>query len=404
MSSSIQVKILFFLIKSRLNSNGEAPLFCRLTANKSNSRFSVGVFIPPSVWSQDKQQVLGKSEFAKGTNLKILSISKKIRDVEALFIKSQQEYSILDIVNKLQNKNNQPFKTLLQAYDYKFKQMQGLEGNTYSKGTIIKAKQLQHSVEQFLKQELKINDISISKVNSQFLLELEHFLKIKKNFSTASLNKTLQKLKSIMKLAFEFGVIETPAFPNHKFKHEKPKIIFLTITELEKLEYYQFAQNRLNLIRDIFLFSVYTGLHYSGAMSLTKANLIKGGDDKDWIVYTREKTGVEIHIPILDKAQQLINKFQNENELENKIIPKFSNQKINSYLKEIADILGIDKPLSHKIARKTFGSVLLYYNVPMKVVSKLMGHSSVLITEKHYADVELKKLGDEMGRIDKVLK
>ncbi len=113
MSSSIQVKILFFLIKSRLNSNGEAPLFCRLTANKSNSRFSVGVFIPPSVWSQDKQQVLGKSEFAKGTNLKILSISKKIRDVEALFIKSQQEYSILDIVNKLQNKNNQPFKTLL---------------------------------------------------------------------------------------------------------------------------------------------------------------------------------------------------------------------------------------------------------------------------------------------------
>ena len=139
-------------------------------------------------------------------------------------------------------------------------------------------------------------------------------------------------------------------------------------------------------------------------MSLTKDNLIQGVDDKDWIVYTREKTGVEIHIPILDKAQQLIEKFQNEYDLGNKIIPKFSNQKINSYLKEIADIIGINKPLSHKIARKTFGSVLLYYNVPMKVVSKLMGHSSVLITEKHYADVELKKLGDEMGRVDKVLK
>lgn len=181
-------------------------------------------------------------------------------------------------------------------------------------------------------------------------------------------------------------------------------MIYLTIDELEKLEKYKFVQQRFDLVRDLFLFSVYTGLHYSDAMSLQQTNIIKGIDDKDWIVYTRQKTGVEIHIPILGKIRQLICKFKDTSKEGGYLLPKFSNQKINSYLKEIADIVGIDKPLSHKIARKTFGSVLLYYNVPMKVVSKLMGHSSVLITEKHYADVELRKLGNEMNRVNTILK
>jgi len=111
------------------------------------------------------------------------------------------------------------------------------------------------------------------------------------------------------------------------------------------------------------------------------------------------KNQVDIHIPLLEKAQLLLRTFKEKYDPGDHLLPRFSNQKINSYLKEIAELLGINKPLTHKVARKTFGSVLLYYNVPMKVVSKLMGHSSIIITERHYAQVELKKLGMEMDQV-----
>lgn len=396
---SSYLKILFLTLQSRANRNNEFPIYCKLTLDNSYLRFATGIFVSPKQWSQKKQIVIGKSVAVENANTKLQEIKAKILAIEAELIRRQEKYTLEDVVNKFSNKDTVPFKTLMEAYSYRHNQMLALEGIEYKSSSIRKNLQLQKVVKDYLIEELKQNDIVLSKVNIQFLNEFETYLRGKRSVSIIHSNKIIQKLKGIMQMALEFRVIDKPAFPNHKFKHQKLKVVFLTINELEKLEYAQFAQNRLNLIRDIFLFSVYTGLHYADAMSLTKDNLVQGVDDKDWIIYTRQKTGVKVHIPILDKAQQLITKFQNEYELESKIIPKFSNQKINSYLKEIADILGIDKPLSHKIARKTFGSLLLYYNTPMKVVSKLMGHNSVLITERHYADVELRKLGEEMERV-----
>ena len=151
----------------------------------------------------------------------------------------------------------------------------------------------------------------------------------------------------------------------------------------------------------MFLFSVYTGLHFADAMSLTDSNLVKGIDGNLWIDYVRGKTGKRIQIPLLNKAQALLVKFREYGLKNDYLIPRITNQKLNSYLKEIADIVGIDVPLTHKIARKTFGSVLLFNNVPIKVVSELMGHSSSLITEKHYAKLDTRKLGDAMKLLEK---
>ena len=148
------------------------------------------------------------------------------------------------------------------------------------------------------------------------------------------------------------------------------------------------------------LFSIYTGLHYADAMSLTASNLVKGIDGKLWIDYVRGKTGKRIQIPLLNKAQALLAKFEKEGLKNDFILPRITNQKVNSYLKEIGDIINIDVPLTHKIARKTFGSVLLFNNVPIKVVSELMGHSNSLITEKHYAKLDTRKLGEAMKLLE----
>jgi len=241
-------------------------------------------------------------------------------------------------------------------------------------------------------------------LNIGFLLNLETFLKIDRGLKLITINKTIEILKSVITMAIYNGWMAANPFPRHRFKYDRIGVIYLTVDELEQLEYYSFAQPRLSRVRDIFLFSVYTGLHYIDAMNLTKDNIIKGVDGKEWIKYLRQKTDKWIHVPLLNKAKDLIIKFRAENEQSAKfaanIVPRISNQKINSYLKEVGELCSINNTLTHKVARKTFGSVLLYYDIPMKVVSELMGHSSVVVTEKHYAQIEMKRLGEAMTSVD----
>ncbi len=400
MENQKAVRILFMILNSKTLKNKEkAPLYCRLTINKDQKRFSTGINVPFDLWGQELQRVKGKTDDAVKANRKINDLIRNIEVIETAFEKADKNFNVGDLLNKLLGRETAPFRTLMQVYEYKYAQMKKLEGKEYKASTVAKSIQLQKPVKKFLKHAYGVNDISLSKIDIQFLNEFEFYLKSDLSMAVATYNKIIQKLKAMMKLAFDYGAIQKNAFPSHKFKHERPKVIFLEIDELKKLETHKFGQPRLTMIRDLFLFSVYTGLHYIDAMSLTDKNIIVGVDGKKWICYTRQKTDVEIQIPILEKTQLLINSFKDNYNTGFNILPRFSNQKINSYLKEIAEITGIQKHLSHKVARKTFGSVLLYYNVPMKVVSKLMGHSSIIITERHYAQVELKKLGLEMDKV-----
>jgi len=179
----------------------------------------------------------------------------------------------------------------------------------------------------------------------------------------------------------------------------KREIVFLSNDELAKLEACQFKQHRLALVRDLFVFCCYTGLAYNEMDRLRKEHIIMGFDGNQWIRMKRQKTSKQISVPLLPKALELLIQYDNN---ENRVLPKFSNQKINSYLKEIADIVGINKSISHHMARKTFAStVLLYNDVPMEIVSELLGHSSIKITQEYYGKVVQKRVSEEMERISK---
>ena len=171
------------------------------------------------------------------------------------------------------------------------------------------------------------------------------------------------------------------------------------------LEDYQFETVRLEKVRDCFIFCCYTGLPYTEMASLRASHIVKGFDGKDWIKIIRKKTGKPMMIPLLPKALQILEGYnireKNANDL---LLPVISNQRFNSYLKEIAEIVGIKKKLSHHVARKTFAStVLLYNDVPMEIVSELLGHSSMAITQKHYGRVVKKKVSDHVNKLAKKL-
>ncbi|HEX8575805.1 MAG TPA: site-specific integrase [Flavobacterium sp.] len=179
-------------------------------------------------------------------------------------------------------------------------------------------------------------------------------------------------------------------------------MVFLTTDELKILEETVLKQKRLTTIQDLFIFCCYTGLAYNEMSNLEKQNIQTGFDGMDWIQMKREKTQRQISIPILPKAQEIIKKYSSES---NQIFPVISNQKFNSYLKEIAYILGIEKTLTHHIARKTFAStVLLYNDVPMEIVSELLGHSNMNITQESYGKIVQKKVSDAMTKLTNKLK
>lgn len=137
---------------------------------------------------------------------------------------------------------------------------------------------------------------------------------------------------------------------------------------------------------------------------LQPKHIAKGFDGRNWIALIRQKTDREISIPLLPQAEQLIVWFREHCQVGNYVQSRISNQKINSYLREIADIVGIDKKLTHHTARKTFATTILLYNdVPIEVVSKLLGHSDISVTQRSYAQVLNKNISNHIGRLEKQL-
>ena len=170
----------------------------------------------------------------------------------------------------------------------------------------------------------------------------------------------------------------------YKAKHVKKEITYLTPEELDKFESHQFVQPRLQLVQDLFVFSCYTGLPYNELIRLEHKHIIKGFDGNLWIKIRREKTSKSLSIPLLPKALELLKKHSKEGY----VYPRISNQRYNSYLKEMAVIVGIEKKLTTHMARRTFATTVLLYNeISMEVVSELLGHSSIKVTQDSYGKI-----------------
>jgi integrase len=244
--------------------------------------------------------------------------------------------------------------------------------------------------------------VPLEELNLQFLNDFDYYLKTEKKQEQITIKKTIQRLRAPIKQAISEGYLDRDPFILHKFKTVRKTVIFLSTEELKTLEEAVLQQKRLGTIKDLFIFCCYTGLAYNEMAHLEKRHIQVGFNNVNWIQMKREKTQRQISIPILPKAQEIIEKYSTENNL---ILPTISNQKFNSYLKEIAAILGIEKRLTHHTARKTFASTILLYNdVPMEIVSELLGHSNMIITQESYGKIVQKKVSEEINKLVEKLK
>jgi len=395
-----KLSIRFVISKAKMNQRGLCPISCRITFENKRLAFATGLFVNPDYWNAKRQNVLTEDLESKSKNGQLSLISQKLNNAHLALELASNKYSINDIFDKYAGKIIQKEDNVVNYFRRFLAKKSQLIDKDIKESTWKKFEYVCNDLEGFIFSAYKKKDFPLNKLNSQFLADFEHYLKTVKDQKQVTLNKAIQRFRKPIKVAVAEGYLDKDPFAQYKPGRVRKEVVFLSTDELKLLEEHQFAQPRLELVKDLFVFCCYTGLAYHEMANLKKEHIVMGFDRNEWIQMKREKTSKMISVPILPQAKVLLDKYNNES--EDFALPKFSNQKINSYLKEIAGILGVNKSISHHMARKTFAStVLLFNNVPMEIVSELLGHSSMKITQEYYGKIVQKRVSEEMKRLMK---
>ncbi|WP_298156126.1 site-specific integrase [Flavobacterium sp.] len=395
------LKILFVISATRKNKKGLVPLVCRLTYLGSRKPFATGLFINPKHWYSKLQTAKPPNEENTFINTELSLIKNKINQAFLILQVQGNAFTADDIFNQYKGKTARKNIGIVSYYTDYLDKHQKLIGIEIKQITWNKFSYIQTDLKDFIKSKFLKNDILLKDLDYSFIVEFEYYLKTKKLQKQVTINKALQRFKKVVKTAVVGKLIDSFPFVEHKAKRVVTNIVYLTTEELEKLENHPFSQIRLEQVRDMFVFCCYTGLAYNEMAKLESKHIETGFDGMKWIKMIRDKTSKEISVPLLPKAISILQKYQEHQSM----LPVISNQKFNSYIKEIGEIIGIEKKLTHHTARKTFATtVLLYNDVPMEIVSELLGHSKLSTTQEHYAKVVQKKVSEHMSLLQKKLK
>lgn len=391
------VKVSFLIRNNKQNRSGSCPIYLRITVNGKRSEISTKKYIEPAKWSSVAQKVRGSSPTANALNSYLEQLSRKVLETETMLLKEGSEITARSIKYKIIG-NNQEYIDLFKLFEDHNSKMKELIGKEFALSTYKKYTTCLMHLREFVKENYNQNHFSVKSVNLEFIKRFEHYLKTKENScSHNSALKYISHLKKIIREAKSFEYIEKDPFVGFKESYNTKDPIYLTYGELNQISAKIIEIPRVDRVRDIFLFSCYTGLSYSDVYKLKKSDVQKDAEGEKWLVINRTKTKEPSYILLLDLPLEIIGKYSNDPETSSgNLLPVLSNQKMNAYLKEIADICGIRKSLTFHMARHTFATTVALENgMSISSVQKVLGHKDPRST-KHYARVTRKKVGDEM--------
>ena len=391
------VSILFYIKRAKVNNLGVCPIYTRVTVNAKRFEFSTNKSINPDKWSSEGSKVKGTSEEARTINSHLDYLKNQILQAEKKLIKKDISVSSENLKNELfgLTETKRMLVPIFQDHNNKIKELVGKE---YAPGTLERyTTSLKHTIE-FMQWKYNVSDIDITKIDHAFITDYEFWLRSVRNCANNTAVKYLKNFNKIIKLCLANDWLDKNPFANYKSKVKEVERVYLTEDEIQSIIEKDFKTERLSLVRDIFLFSCFTGLAYIDVKNLTKSHISYGIDGEKWIFTHRQKTESASKIPILPVTQMIIDKYENHPQCNNedKLLPILSNQKMNAYLKEIAAICEIEKELTFHIARHTFATTVTLTNgVPIESVSKMLGHKN-LRTTQHYAKVLDRKVSEDM--------
>lgn len=394
------LNILFYIRKDKTDAKGIAPIYCRITINKERSDFAIKRSISSNRWESSKGRVKGVIEESKAINAHINSIQNKIFELNHNLEQAHKLVSaslLKDMVLGRESKSTKEY-CIIKLFEEHNTRVQKLINIEFAQGTWERYETCLKHLKEFVLSKYAVKYFPIKNVNNEFIVEFDYYLRTTRKCENNSTVKYIRNFRKIIRNALANDLILKDPFNHYKGRVNEVEKEYLTERELEKIQKKVITIPRLELVRDMFLFSCYTGLAYTDVEKLTYENIKIGVDNEKWIFTKRTKTKVISNIPLLPIALLLIKKYENHSEVKDKgvLMPILSNQKMNAYLKEIADICGISKILTFHIARHTFATTVTLSNgVPIESVSKMLGHKSIRTTQ-HYAKVIDRKVGDDM--------
>ncbi|MDH5412531.1 MAG: site-specific integrase [Flavobacteriaceae bacterium] len=399
------IYILFYIKKSKADKLGKANIYLRITIAGKRAEVSMNRKVTVNKWSSEFGKVKGSSTEARELNHYMESIrSRMYKTYQDLILKDE-----IITANKVRNsylgKENKPILLLKIFQDHNDK-VERLIGKDFTAGTAERYRTAKNHIEDYIKLEYNADDIPVKDVNHKFITGLEYYLKTERNCSHNTAIKYITNFKKIIRIAYANDWISKDPFFNWKARLKIIDREFLTKEEIQIMIEKELFTKRLDQVKDIFIFCCFTGLAYADVKKLSNADIVLGIDGERWIKTKRSKTDTRSNIPILPTAQVILDKYveYSKNLNTNKLLPVLSNQKMNAYLKEIADLCGIDKNLTFHLARHTFATTVTLSNgVPIESVSKMLGHKS-LKTTQHYAKILDRKVSEDMAILKSKLK
>jgi site-specific recombinase XerD len=395
---------LFFYLKKQKNKKENYTVYLRLIIDGRRTEICTKRTWESSRWHSAAGRAKGTKEDTRILNAFLDLLQAKVYEAHHAIISSGKTVSA-ELIKNMLSGFGEKAHTLIEVIKAHNHEIFQLIGKGYCKATWTKYNTTLTHVQHFLSWKYKVSDIHLKDIRYSFVTDFEFYLKAEKNVDTNTNGKYIKNLKKIIHECQAKGWLDKDPFLGFKVKHKDADIPHLSAAELKIMEDKIFTIDRLAQVKDIFLFSCYTGLAYADSARLTQANIEIGMDGKKWLSKNRQKTDVPSRLPLLSQALAILDKYKDHPKVCNsgKLLPFLSNQKANAYLKEIADACGIRKNITFHVARHTFATTVTLSNgVPIETVSKMLGHRKISTTQV-YAKILDNKVSADMDLLQSKL-
>lgn len=387
-------RTLFYLKKNQPKKNGNVVIMVRVTVDGDQVQFSTKLEILPQQW--DVQ--LGR---AKGSTVKAAQLNRLLDNIRGQIsmhytrLMNENGYVLPDRIKNAFLGIEEKEKTLLTYFTLHNEQYKLKVGTTATHKTYTRYELTKQRLIEFMRERFGFSDIPIKEITTVFIEDFYLYIRNNTECNNNSSMKFIQRFRTVLNYAKNSGLNFVDPFANYKFNFDKVDRDYLDQEEIDMIYTKEFASSRLGQVRDMFIFSCYTGLSYVDLYELTADNIKTSFDGHLWVMTKRHKTNIASNIRLLDVPKAILEKYAGK--LKNgKILPVISNQKMNDYLKEIASVCEIDKKITFHCARHSFATTIcLSQGVPIESVSKMLGHTNIHTTQI-YARVVDRKLSNDM--------
>jgi site-specific recombinase XerD len=393
--------LLFYLKKPKKYQGGPRPVYMRITFNGDQKELATGKHCEADNWCSVSSRLKGTKETVKSFNSFLDALQRSVEDAHTTLVKEGKPVTAVSIKNRYLGIEEDTHKIVGVFKDHN-DEIEALVGKGFTKATLTKYNSTLKHLKGFLKSKLKVSDLEVTKIDPHFVSQFGYYIRTNGKCANNATAKHLKNFGKVVRICLKHRWMTSDPFMGHKNKVDKVVRHVLSPSELQTLNAKEFKVARLGFVRDVFLFCCYTGLSFIDVQELSKAEIKKGYGDSSWILKKRHKTNIASHIPLLPIAEAIVDRYQDDPRCTGtgRVFPILSNQKMNAYLQELADLCGIEKHLTFHIARHTFATTITLGNgVPIETVSKMLGHTDIRTTQI-YAQILDNKVGDDMAVLE----